>query len=120
MSDIPSIQTALGGFPDYELLDSGRRCKLERFGTVTVIRGEPKAWWEPVLPSAEWDRAQAVHDEDTGWKLRPGCPREWKLRFGNLVFSPACPTPASIWASSPSNPPTGARSSRRPPPARGC
>lgn len=86
MSDVPAIQTALGGFPDYELLDSGRRCKLERFGPVTVIRGEPKAWWEPVLPSEKWDRAQAIHDEDTGWKLRPGCPREWKLRFDSLVF----------------------------------
>ena len=82
----PSIQTALGGFHDYALLDSGRRCKLERFGTVTVIRGEPKAWWEPVLPAKEWDRAQAVHDEDAGWELRPGCPREWRLKFGNLVF----------------------------------
>jgi len=86
MSEKPSIQTALGGFPDYELLDSGRRCKLERFGPITVIRGEPKAWWEPTLPAGEWDRAQAVHDEDTGWELRPSCPRDWKLRFGKLVF----------------------------------
>ena len=76
MPDAPSIRTALGGFPDYELIDSGRRCKLERFGAVTVIRGEPKAWWEPNLPPEEWDRARAVHDEDTGWELRPGCPRE--------------------------------------------
>ena len=45
MSEVPAIQTALGGFPDYELLDSGRRCKLERFGPITIIRGEPKAWW---------------------------------------------------------------------------
>jgi 23S rRNA (cytosine1962-C5)-methyltransferase len=86
MPELPAIRTALGGFPDYELIDSGRRCKLERFGPVTVIRGEPKAWWEPVLPPREWDRAQAVHDEDSGWDLRPGCPREWKLRAGPLTF----------------------------------
>ena len=86
MSEVPSILTALGGFPDYELIDSGRRCKLERFGPVTVIRGEPKAWWEPALPPEQWDRAQAVHDEDQGWDLRPGCPREWPLRFENLNF----------------------------------
>ena len=84
MPDVPVIRTALGGFPDYELIDSGRRCKLERFGAVTVIRGEPKAWWEPALPPEQWDRAQAVHDEDQGWDLRPGCPREWMLRFENL------------------------------------
>ena len=86
MTPPPAIQTALGGFPGYELIDSGRRCKLERFGSVTVIRGEPKAWWEPVLPAREWDRAQAVHDEDAGWDLRPGCPREWKIGVGNLMF----------------------------------
>ncbi len=86
MPDAPSIRVASGGFPDYELLDSGRRCKLERFGPVTLIRGEPKAWWEPSLPPSEWDRAQAVHDEDTGWDLRPGCPREWRLRLGRLTF----------------------------------
>ena len=86
MPDLPVIRTALGGFPDYELIDSGRRCKLERFGPVTVIRGEPKAWWEPVLPSRDWDRAQAVHDEDSGWDLRPGCPRQWALRDGPLTF----------------------------------
>ena len=86
MPDLPVIRTALGGFPDYELIDSGRRCKLERFGPVTVIRGEPKAWWEPVLPARDWDRAQAVHDEDSGWDLRPGCPRQWALRDGPLTF----------------------------------
>ena len=86
MPDAPAIHTALGGFPDYQLLDSGRRCKLERFGPVTVIRGEPKAWWEPNLPATEWDRAHAVHDEDAGWDLRPGCPREWPLRFDSLTF----------------------------------
>jgi len=69
MSDTPAIRTALGGFPDYELLDSG-----------------PKAWWEPILPAAKWDEAIAVHDEDTGWDLAPHCPREWPLRLGTLTF----------------------------------
>ena len=86
MPDAPTIHTALGGGADYELIDSGRRCKLERFGPVTVIRGEPKAWWEPTLPSREWDKAQAVHNEDAGWDLRPGCPRQWTLREGPLSF----------------------------------
>lgn len=86
MPNVPAIHTALGGCADYELIDSGRRCKLERFGPVTVIRGEPKAWWEPTLPSQEWDKAQAIHDEDAGWDLRPGCPRQWTLRDGPLSF----------------------------------
>jgi 23S rRNA (cytosine1962-C5)-methyltransferase len=84
MTDTPVIHTSLGGFDGYELIDSGRRCKLERFGPVTVIRGEPKAWWEPTLSPREWDCAQAVHDEDAGWDLRPGCPREWTLPVDDL------------------------------------
>lgn len=39
---------------DYELLDSGRGEKLERFGHTVLIRPEPKALWEKTLPDAEW------------------------------------------------------------------
>ena len=33
---------------DYALLDSGHLQKLERFGSQTVIRPDPQAFWEPV------------------------------------------------------------------------
>lgn len=74
-----SLRVAPGGFRGYELLDSGDRLKLERFGPVTVVRGEPKAWWSPRLPRTEWDRADAIHDEDRGWRLRPRTPRQWEM-----------------------------------------
>ena len=32
---------------DYALLDSGHLQKLERFGSQTVIRPDPQAFWEP-------------------------------------------------------------------------
>lgn len=80
----PSLRVAPGGFRGYELLDSGDRLKLERFGPVTVIRGEPKAWWSPRLPRADWDRADAIHDENRGWRLRPRTPREWPLDCDGL------------------------------------
>ena len=32
---------------DYALLDSGHLKKLERFGSQTVIRPDPQAFWEP-------------------------------------------------------------------------
>ena len=41
---------------DYELLDSGRGEKLERFGPVVMIRPEPKALWDRTLSDAEWRR----------------------------------------------------------------
>ena len=40
----------------YELLDSGNKLKLERFGDVITVRSEPKAWWQPSQPEL-WKRA---------------------------------------------------------------
>lgn len=85
-SPLPPIAVAPGGMPGYELIDSGDRYKLERFGPVTVIRGEPKAWWAPALPASEWDKAQAVHEEGQGWQIAPDCPRQWKMPAGDLTF----------------------------------
>ena len=45
---------------DYELLDSGRGEKLERFGPYVLRRPEPKALWDPSLPEAEWKRLTHV------------------------------------------------------------
>lgn len=42
-----NIDVLKSGWTEYELIDSGDRLKLERFGNVTVIRSEPKAWWKP-------------------------------------------------------------------------
>ena len=41
---------------DYEMIDSGRGEKLERFGKYILIRPEPKALWDKTLPEAEWKR----------------------------------------------------------------
>ncbi len=41
---------------EYELLDSGDRLKLERFGQVVVERSEPKAWWRKSRPEI-WKKA---------------------------------------------------------------
>lgn len=72
-------------FPDYALLDSGDRRKLEQFGGVRVIRSEPKAWWSPKLPREEWAKAVATHEDDSRegrWKFRGNAaPPPWTLRF---------------------------------------
>ena len=41
---------------DYELLDSGRGEKLERFGRVVMARPEPKALWDKSLSDSDWKR----------------------------------------------------------------
>ena len=41
---------------DYELLDSGRGMKLERFGQYVLARPEPKALWEKTMSDRDWDK----------------------------------------------------------------
>jgi len=48
------------GWADYELLDSGNKKKLERFGSYHLIRFEPEAIWKPSLKKRVWDSADAV------------------------------------------------------------
>jgi 23S rRNA (cytosine1962-C5)-methyltransferase len=45
---------------DYELIDSGRGEKLERFGKYVLRRPEPKALWAPSLSENEWKRLSHV------------------------------------------------------------
>ncbi|MDP0501941.1 MAG: class I SAM-dependent methyltransferase [Verrucomicrobiota bacterium JB022] len=67
-------------FPDYQLLDSGRGRKLERFGDVILIRPEPKAWWRTATGEEQWGRAQAVFQDSGKWKfLRRNLDPSWNL-----------------------------------------
>ena len=77
------IEVLFSDWDQYELLDSGDRRKLERFGDVVVVRGEPRAWWTPSLPDSEWDRAVAVHDERS-WRFSADAPREWALALADI------------------------------------
>lgn len=79
------IEVLFSDWPGYELVDSGGRRKLERFGEVLVVRGEPRAWWRPRLPESAWAKALAVHDEKA-WSFAPNCPREWTLELDGLTL----------------------------------
>lgn len=81
----PGIIVACSTWQEYELLDCGDHRKLERFGPVTVVRGEPKAWWKPANPNA-WHQAAARHDEDAHWTFKAQAPREWPMQWHGLTF----------------------------------
>ncbi|GAK58370.1 SAM-dependent methyltransferase [Candidatus Vecturithrix granuli] len=83
-----TIQVYYDDWPEYELLDSGHRKKLERFGKYRVIREETKAWWRPELPEQEWEKAIASHHgEDPGkWEFHRAAPQEWRLQFEQLTL----------------------------------
>ena len=77
-------------WPDWGLIDCGDGQKLERYGSITVVRPEPQAMWAPA--TTDWDPDATFvpgSDEEGGgrWvQLRP-IPREWKLSRGLVTFS---------------------------------
>lgn len=77
-----------GGFPDYELLDSGDGRKLERLGRFLVDRPEAQAIWQRKCPDM-WTAADAIFadaqdDDDTErgrWKQIRSIPEKWPLHL---------------------------------------
>jgi 23S rRNA (cytosine1962-C5)-methyltransferase len=75
------------------LLDSGHSQKFERFGSQTVIRPDPQAFWTPLAPVETW-RADARFSSKSGeedgsgqWEiLKAGAPDAWPMNWGPLTF----------------------------------
>ena len=78
-----NIDVLKSGWTEYELLDSGDRLKLERFGNVTVIRSEPKAWWKPSVTDL-WRNADARYLDD-------------EKKNAKWIFNGKPAAPAMIW-----------------------
>lgn len=77
------------GWADYELLDSGNKEKLERFGSYYLNRFEPEAIWKPSLKKMVWDSADAVFTlskgEKTGlWTFRTKKNPSWSISIDSL------------------------------------
>jgi 23S rRNA (cytosine1962-C5)-methyltransferase len=70
---------------DYELLDSGRGKKLERFGPYRFIRPEAQAIWQPKL--ADWPAdAVFVGEEEGHWRFNRPLPDRWEMSYGGIRF----------------------------------
>lgn len=76
---------------DYELLDSGSGRKLERFGSIILVRPEPQAAWRPSLPAKSWNAAhgqfvQRNRSKQGEWKFSQPVPSRWTMSRNNLAF----------------------------------
>lgn len=74
---------------DYELLDSGRGEKLERFGKIILRRPDPQAVWEKNLPDERWLSADAFFKKSGSggkWTNRKNVPDKWPITLGGLNF----------------------------------
>ena len=92
-----------GHWTDYELIDTGNREKLERFGKYILIRPEPQAVWSKALSEHDWEKmahatskrakgkSTSSDDPERGtWNLKPGMPDQWNIGYRykqmNLTF----------------------------------
>ena len=79
---------------EYELIDTGNREKLERFGKYILIRPEPQAVWPKSLPESEWEKlchARYVrvkgkktagdNNERGSWVRKPNMPDRWAIGY---------------------------------------
>jgi 23S rRNA (cytosine1962-C5)-methyltransferase len=80
------------GWENFALLDSGGGRKLERYGTLRIVRPEPQCLWKQRLDKEAWDDADAVFDpaageEDSGrWRFSRDHPESWPLSWGKVEF----------------------------------
>jgi 23S rRNA (cytosine1962-C5)-methyltransferase len=74
---------------EYELLDSGKEEKLERYGNVVLARPDPQALWDKSLPEEAWAKAQGRYvraGKEGKWQGSKDLPKEWPIEFGGLCF----------------------------------
>lgn len=95
-----TIEYVPNNWKDYELLDSGKGAKLERFGEYVLARPEPKALWDKSMSDAEWNTLAHTRftpgagfgkagKEDSGtWERLRNMPNQWWIRYdGGPKFS---------------------------------
>ncbi|MCJ8209467.1 class I SAM-dependent methyltransferase [Mucilaginibacter sp. RS28] len=74
---------------DYELIDCGDFEKLERFGSLILIRPEPQAVWAKKLPDSEWKRLHHIRFKGRSatagdWvKKDPKAADRWQITYSN-------------------------------------
>ena len=88
---------------DYELIDTGNREKIERFGKYILIRPEPQAVWQKSMSESEWEKLSharymrmkgkkpdAGENERGSWNRKPDMPERWNIGYRyrqmNLTF----------------------------------
>ncbi|MEM7162038.1 MAG: class I SAM-dependent methyltransferase [Bacteroidota bacterium] len=71
---------------DYELIDCGEGLRLDRFGSVVLIRPEPKAIWQRSLSNSEWEqKAHARFEQKSSnsgaWSRFKRSPDQWSINY---------------------------------------
>lgn len=80
---------------DYELVDSGRGEKLERYGRILMARPEPKALWDKSMSEQEWQKmihtrftpgagfGKAGKEDSGSWDRFRRMDDQWLIRYSS-------------------------------------
>ena len=81
---------AAENWKDYELIDTSGGERLERWGTVTLIRPDPQVIWETAKKDPRWKNADAhyLRSRSGGghWEVNRPVPEGWLVHYGDLTF----------------------------------
>ena len=82
---------AANHWKDYELIDTSRGERLERWGDVLLIRPDPQILWDTPRKDPRWKQAHArYHRSNTGggqWERYRPIPDSWQIAYGDLRFA---------------------------------
>jgi len=82
---------AANKWKDYELLDTSRGERLERWGEFILIRPDPQILWDTPRRDPRWKQAHArYHRSNTGggqWERLRALPDSWQIQYGDLTFA---------------------------------
>ena len=78
---------------DYEVIDTNRGEKLERWGDYILVRPDPQVIWDTGYRSAEWKRKNGHYHRSAkgggSWETKD-LPEEWTIRYdsvgGQMLF----------------------------------
>ena len=74
---------------EYEFLDAGNECRLERFGSHTFNRPSPVALWRPERPEL-WKHVDGVYNRSSAgsgsWAFDRALPPTWPVKWDDFVF----------------------------------
>ncbi len=78
------------GWKDYELLDCSDGKRLERWGSVVLIRPDPQVIWKTERKHALWDapHAEYIRSSSGGgnWEFHKKTPDSWQIAFQDYIF----------------------------------
>ena len=76
---------------DYELIDCSCGERLERWGSITLIRPDPQVIWKTEKKNPLWRKADAIyHRSQSGggqWEIRNKIPDFWTINYRDLTFN---------------------------------